>query len=116
MTGNGAVPDDHGQSAPTSIGGDVLNESEQIAALELGYEFPGYVPVVVVAHRTEVFETMLAARLADVQGADPYRRTDRLSRDGNYAAYRIEIFVPNAREAVARRAAIAALPGVKLML
>jgi hypothetical protein len=91
-------------------------ESRIIAAIEAAYEFPGYYPVVVFARSGLDFAATLFAAVAAEQGEEPFRITERASRQGTYRAYRVELFVSDARGAVARKAVLAALEGVLFVM
>jgi putative lipoic acid-binding regulatory protein len=86
------------------------------AAMEDAYGFPGFYPVVVIARQGPDFEADLQATLAAEQGGSPYRIRERTSRKGNYVSYRVELYVETAQAALDRKAILAELPGVLLLL
>ena len=93
-----------------------LDEATRIALLEEHYEFPGFFPVVVIAPRSEDFQSQLESTVAEAQGDEPYRLNERPSRKGNYASYRVEMHVADARTALARKDMLGDLPGIYALL
>lgn len=85
-------------------------------ALEEAHEFPGYYPIVVIARTGEDFEELLRYELSHAQGESPYTIDARLSRNGNYVSYKVEVFVDSAQIALDRKAALADLDGVLMLL
>lgn len=93
-----------------------VDDQTILDAIERAHEFPGYYPIVVIARREVAFEARLHAAVESSQHGAPYRIRERQSRQGNYSAYRVEIYVESAEMALARKAALAALAGVLLLL
>jgi putative lipoic acid-binding regulatory protein len=91
-------------------------DAELVAAMERQHDFPGFYPVVVIARRDVDFEARLRGAVAAQQGAAPWRITERRSRRGNYVSYRVELHVDTARIALARKAVLAGLRGVLVIL
>ena len=85
-------------------------------AMDDEYGFPGYYPVVVIARQSLNFEAHLQATVAAEQGERPYRIRERPSREGNYVSYRVELYVDTAQAALDRKAVLADLPGVLMLL
>jgi hypothetical protein len=97
-------------------GGGTLDETEILAAIEAGHRFPDYFPVVVIARQDTDFAALLEATVRLAQGDAPYRITERPSREARYISYHVELYVGTPREALDRRLALAALPGVLMLL
>lgn len=114
--GNGQSANDGVATPAACVLDGTLDEGAQIAALELAHEFPGYFPVVVIARREEAFEARLEGLVVELQGAQPYRMRRRASRQGTYMSYRLELHVQTARDALGRRARLAELPGIVMLL
>ncbi len=93
-----------------------IDEAQLISAMEEAHEFPGYYPVVVIAHEGEAFRALLHATLLDEQGSAPFLVQERASRKGTYISYRIEIFVESAAVALARKQVISGIEGVLYLL
>jgi putative lipoic acid-binding regulatory protein len=91
-------------------------ERRILEAMEEAYDFPGFYPVVVIARSSDGFEADLQATLAAEQGAAPFRIRERSSREGNYMSYRVELFVATPEVALSRKATLATLNGVLLLL
>lgn len=98
------------------IGEHRFTHAERIELIETRHAFPGPFPVVIIAASDEEFLMTLEATLAAEQGDAPFHIRQRLSREGHYASYRIEIHVESAEIALARQAILAAIPGVRALL
>lgn len=92
------------------------DETHLINAMEEAHEFPGYYPVIVIAHEDDAFRELLYRTLSITQGTAPFEVTERPSRKGTYISYRIEIFVESARSALDRKMVISSLEGVLYLL
>ena len=104
-------------SGSTGNGHDLPpDDAEIVAAMESQHAFPGYYPVVVIARRGEGFEERLRGAIEAQQGEAPWRLTERRSRQGNYVSYRVELHVDDARTALQRKAVLAELSGVLVLL
>jgi putative lipoic acid-binding regulatory protein len=86
------------------------------AALDGVYDFPAFYPVVVIARQGFEFGAELHATVAAAQGDQPFRIRERKSSGGKYVSYRVEMHVPTARQALARKSLLAQLPGVLVLL
>jgi putative lipoic acid-binding regulatory protein len=95
---------------------DTLSEDEVLGILEGSFAFPGFFPVVVIARRETTFDLRLHTALAEAQGEAPFKIEERLSKNGNYVSYHVEVFVDDARTALARKGTLATLPGVLMLL
>jgi len=93
-----------------------FTHAERIELIETRHAFPGPFPIVIIAASDAEFHMTLEATLAAEQGEAPFQIRQRLSREGHYASYRIEIHVESAEIALARQAVLAALPGVRALL
>jgi putative lipoic acid-binding regulatory protein len=91
-------------------------EDDVFAALSEAHALPGLFPVVLIARREAEFERRLGELLTELQGAAPFTVSPRPSINGTYASYRVEVWVEDARQGVARRGALAGLPGVLVVL
>jgi len=105
-----------------AIFGDIAEKPEDaeetrlIEAMEGAHQFPGFYPMVVIAHEGDAFRALLKATLALEQGDAPFRISERPSRMGTYISFRVEVFVASAQVALARKGVIAALDGVLFIL
>ena len=106
----------NGETNEACVLGGKLDETQQIEALELAHEFPGYFPIVVIARQDEGFTGRLEALVAELQGAAPHRSSQRSSSRGGYVSYRLELYVDSAAEALIRRASLSEMPGVVMLL
>jgi len=87
-----------------------------LEAMEEEYNFPAFYPVVLIARGATGFDERLQAAVAAVQGEAPFRIRERPSSQGTYISYRVELFVADARTALARKAMLAGLSGVLVLL
>ncbi len=108
------IPDGRPLAGP--VPGRRLDEDELVAALELAHVFPCRFPVVLIAPNEPDFRARLAQLVAELQEGREHSLSMDLSRHGRYAAYRLELYVESARQAVRHRARLAGLAGVVLLL
>jgi putative lipoic acid-binding regulatory protein len=107
---------DNGRTVEGPRAGPTDDERRLAQALEEAHEFPGLYPVVVIARREEGFLRQLEETISAEQGDAPYQIRERRSSNDNYRSYRVELYVEGAAQAIARKAALASLPGVLLTL
>lgn len=94
-----------------------IDEARLVEAMEAAHVFPGYYPIVVIARDDDAFRERLHATLGGWDAGDPaYRVTEQPSSRGAYVSFRVEIFVDSARMALDRKAVIAEISGVLMML
>jgi putative lipoic acid-binding regulatory protein len=105
-TGNGHSP---AQS-------DSSDHERVLAAIDEAYDLPGRFPVVLIAPSGSGFRDQLDVELGRLQGDAPFDIRERESRHGNYMSYRIELHVESAEDALAKKSALAELPGVLMTL
>jgi len=103
-------------SRPRILGQVEFSHAERIELIESSHAFPGIFPIVVIAASDAEFLMTLETTVAAEQGEAPFRIRRRLSREGHYASYRVEIHVESAEMALARQAVLAALPGIRALL
>lgn len=113
---NGEAPTNGAATPPPQGGMPELDEATRIALLEDHYEFPGFFPVVVIASRSVEFHARLESVVSEAQDGDPYRVNERQSSKGNYASYRVEMHVADARTALARKEMLGELPGIYALI
>ncbi len=69
-----------------------------------------------IAALSEDFQSQLESTVAEAQGDEPYCLNERPSLKGNYASYRVEMHVADARTALARKDLLGDLPGIYALL
>jgi hypothetical protein len=70
----------------------------------------------VIARSGLEFEATLLASIAAEHGDAPYRVTERASSQGNYRAYRVELFVDDPAAAMEGKAWLSKLDGVLFVI
>lgn len=115
--GPDAPPSDGPTDAPKADGSKPareldgpLDEATQISLLETYHSFPGLFMIVLITRPSDEFFALLQATVAAEQGVDAFEIEVRPSRQGNYAAYRVNVHVASAHHALNRRRVLAALP------
>lgn len=114
--GMNGVDENGAPSRPRVLGEVQFSHAERIELIESSHAFPGMFPVVIIAASDAEFMMTLEATVAAEQGEAPFHIRQRLSREGHYASYRIELHVESAEVALARQAVLAALPGIRALL
>lgn len=104
-----------GKSAAADFSQQMTDE-ELVQVLDEAYSFPDYFPVVVIARCAIGFDLQLQEVVAEFQAGAPFTIEERLSRKGNYVSYHVDIFVEDARSALARKTVLAEMPGVLMLL
>lgn len=113
VTGSNGKPGGNGAAGASDAR---LTRQELIEAIESGHEFPGLFAIVLIARHDPAFRERLDRAVVAIQGGAPFDIRERESRKGNYVSYHVEVFVESAEEALDRRTAFSALPGVLLLL
>lgn len=87
-----------------------------LEAMAERHPFPGYYPVVVIGLAELAFREALVALLEDHDSVVNFRMSERLSRQGNYVSYHLEVYVAHAEAALDFKDSLSALEGVRALL
>jgi putative lipoic acid-binding regulatory protein len=118
MASGGSNGSSNGQRRSAAVRAYLSDADDRLLldSIASAHQFPGYYPIVVIARREAAFQARLHAAVTSDQDGAPFRIRERPSRQGNYIAYRVEVYVDSPEIALARKSALAALTGVLFLL